>query len=411
MSSKYPLFRTLHQGKTISNVTKSETIRFITNTFEDHPLYISIPINSVSTDCIIESTDKYDTRKVLFKPGNTNKIGDLLTYKSKYWLITDYFDLDIIPKALIQECNETLKWQDQDDPLGTILSYPCIATRSLLTKLDETYQSGLIFPQAEQYVYVADNEFTQKINNNSRFFLGSQIFDVNGIDDTTDPGIIMFSMKSCGPQGENDNSTLRVCDYIIPSFSLTINNLASGSTTMNIVRNEEVQLEVILKNNNVVASDQIFTYFSDNTSIATISSTGLLKGIALGVANITASWTDSDDNIISTSFALSVVSGVTTTYSIILDGVDSAKMLEYQTYTATVFKNNEIDTLLSLTWIVTNTNGSTPCNYAQISEIVNNRTVKLKMDNTQGSFILKAYLTSYPSNYKNKTITVKSFIG
>jgi hypothetical protein len=177
----------------------------------------SVVIDGTTEQVVIQehtnplNADKID--KKLHCSLNSNiKTGSIVEWENELYLVMSKPESNLAYlKSKIVLCNENIKWQS---PSGLIYSFPCVATRSLLTKMDikeSSYNVSLL--EGEMNIFVPNNTITETIRPNQRFYLGNYIYDVEGIDDISNIGIIRLAMKvTTGTGTEADNVDLKICD-------------------------------------------------------------------------------------------------------------------------------------------------------------------------------------------------------
>ena len=366
------------------------SVAAVNSLFANNPSYTTITINSTSTEVILldgkDSTHKF----LLFLPSSTISIGEIVTINSQYWLVTDFVSSPISPKASIELCNDTLYWQDSN---GVVQSSHCVTTRSLLTKMDiKESQYNISLLEGEMNCFVPNNVLNETIKPDQRFYLGNYIYYVGGIDDISNIGIIRFSMKTTTIK-ENDNPTLRICDYVSDTYSIIINN---GSTLSSEI-NQDIQLSVDVFFGDVLITNPVITYTTTDDEVATVSSTGLISTIKVGTTVVTATGYGVSDSINITVTDEIVVDN----YVLVISGNDELGYAETYAYTPVVSNNGNPVIDQTITWSLTS--GSS---YASIISSDSDSCVLQNVD--IGSVVLRAEFTiDAVVVYGTKTITCK----
>lgn len=194
--SYYDLFQT---RLNISGQTQQERIinnqkRIIINNFNNSPSLFSVFINDVSKNVLIVDNNSLnkpiDSKKIIMYPDDIINTGDLVLWDNEYWLcVKDDEYKGIYYKGIIQKCNEKIKWKDEN---SIIYEYPCIATKSNFDIEEGKYISLL---EGSLFIYTQMNNDIKTITPNQRFIFGSQVYEVVGIDDVTNYGLMQFSVK------------------------------------------------------------------------------------------------------------------------------------------------------------------------------------------------------------------------
>jgi len=344
MTTKYNAFRVYSeaQGSTIKQSLINNTAQVYVNSFEDNAGYTTIIIDGVNTGVIITNGKDSTHKFILFLPNTTIPIGEIVTIATdttpsttQYWLVTDFIPSLISPKASIQLCNDTLNWQTST---GFKYSVPCVATRSLLTKMDikeSSYNVSLL--EGEMNVFVTADIVTETIKADQRFYLGNQIYYVGGIDDISNIGIIRFSMKTT-TKSENDNDTLRICDYVGEiDFDIT-----NPSAELLVDGTLQVTSRFTLDDNIIINPGYVITYSSSDITKAIISVNGLILAKAIGSTIITATATASGNIVLTDTFTVTISASVIDNYVVTIDGDAEISYGGSKTYTAEVTNNGNV---------------------------------------------------------------------
>jgi hypothetical protein len=168
-------------GNSISTVTSNSTIQKINATFADSPFYRNITINGVNTDVRIVQNDEKtpDVKTLLFRPQTVINRGSYAVIDSYTWMLTDFFDNEIFPKATIMRCNLLLKWKDKN---GNLHQYWAvvkdISQRELTIKSDKMFD----MPNTKMVLSVQFNPDTAAILNKTRFLFNGKPYMITGID-------------------------------------------------------------------------------------------------------------------------------------------------------------------------------------------------------------------------------------
>lgn len=194
------------RSKDSSNSYRETTKEFLNSSFDNSPTYDpNVKINGTTIGArVIEGKDSF-YKKLLFKPPAKYDIGSLVEIKGELWLMSDFVVQEFIPKAMLQYCNNSLNLGTTIEPLIV----PVIISRSDLVKFDvEDNRHDVNIMQGAVYVFAQLNEISKGIGINKRFVLGSQAYQVVGIDDLTYSkngiGLIRFSMKLVSKSEKDD---------------------------------------------------------------------------------------------------------------------------------------------------------------------------------------------------------------
>lgn len=385
--------RLLAQGGSISGSMSKSTKQAIIKSFKDSPSYKSVLINGIATDVRIIDGKDSSYKTMLLLPDTVLKYGEYIYYNLNYWLVTDFVNNEINPKALIQKCNHELKWQDSN---GLIHIEPCIATRSLLTKMDikENNKYGLVLLEGEMNIYVQSNINTCTIMADNRFYIGSQIYKVTGIDDVSDEGLLRFAMK-IDIKNNNDNKILRICDYL-GNIDFNITNISNAIIVGDIL---QIQHNFIFNGNIINNPGYTLTYSSSNSDIATISTSGLVSAISNGNVVITVVATCENNLTLTKTFEIIIQDVLPDNYIIAINGNSEIYVNSSETYTSVVM-NNGVEVVESVTWIILSGN-----EYGIITSQGNNSCVVKNIG--IGTIVLKAILDIDNTIIQTKIIECK----
>jgi len=382
--------RILSGGSGIKETNENASKSAFTDVFDDISGNETIYIDGVATKVILISGKDSTHQIVQFLPSTTISIGEIVTINTQYWLVTDFVSNPISPKASIELCNDTLYWQDSN---GVVQYSHCVATRSLLTKMDiKESQYNISLLEGEMNCFVPNDALNETIRVDQRFYLGNYIYYVGGIDDISNIGIIRFSMKTTTIK-ENDNPTLRICDYISGTYSVVINN---GSTSTFGI-DQDIQLEVDVFFGDTLITSPVITYTNANDEVATVSTTGLVSTIGSGTTIVTVTGYGVSDTISITVTDESVVDN----YVLVISGNDELGYAETYTYIPIITNNGIPDDTQTIIWSITS--GS---NYASIISSDSDSCVLQNID--VGTVVLRAEFTiDAVVIYGTKTINCK----
>jgi hypothetical protein len=201
-------------GGNIAGSLQLNVTNFINNSFKDSPFYMSIPIDGTMTDVRIVSDDDKDPDKktLLFRPQTVKNRGSIAVIDGYNWMIMDFFDNPMFPKASIYRCNEVLKWKDKS---GNIHQYPCIvkilSDREIDLKSDKMFE----MPYNKFVVNVQYNQDSINIILAQRFIFKQSTYKVVGKDDSTKVingnGYISFVLEQT-PSNPKDDFVNQIAD-------------------------------------------------------------------------------------------------------------------------------------------------------------------------------------------------------
>lgn len=356
-----------------------------------------ITINGTAARAIISNTkveenhdDKLITTKSIIQRGN------IINYADKtYFLISEVNDTRSNTdryKAILRAVNQCIYFNFD----GFLFLHPAIVEVKSLTLSTNNYFS---YPDGSVQVTLQDNNDTNKIVLNQRFLTFRNVYQVTGIDKSKN-GFIILSAEST-TFNSNDDRDNEIADKDAYVLSINITNtetaLSPGST---------LQLTSELKSNDTVINNPGFayTYTSSNTNVATIDNTGLITAISEGDVTFTLTLEAENNDTLTNTFGLNIENA--DNYTVTITGDDFTRTGQAKTYTAQV-SNNGLTTSNTITWVLSNQDGSTPCSYASISEVTGN-SCKVTGGNSSGYFVkLTASKSDDATIYAEKLIEIK----
>ena len=156
----------------------------------------------------------------------------------------------------------------------------------------------------------------------------------------------------------NDGAKTATCQVTVKSKAIPVTGISLNKTTLSLASGDSETLYATITPSN--ATDQTVSWTSSNTSVATVSSTGLVTAKTVGNATITATTTDGGKKATcSVTVTPIIVTGVTLNkYSLSMYENDS------ETLIATVSPSNA--TNKNVSWSSNNTSVATVSSYGQV---------------------------------------------
>ena len=269
-------------------------------------------------DCLIQDTENSYKKpnmekKIIMAPGQSVREGDYIhwsndrnvpvTESNQGYLMIAISEDDEYPEInkakIVRTGRFPLKWRDRN---GNIQSWGCAIFG---TRGGKGYDEGkiLFLPEEQLYIYVQRNDNTETLEINTRFIFGKQAFRLSLYDNYT---------------GNINNTLLKLTldqDTVDDRDDLT-NRIAWNpwhDLNYNVeILNDEIEAQIgdtiqlnaqLLYGGEVVSGG--LTYRSNDTSIATISDTGLITCVANGTTSIDVLYSENQN--ISQSINISVV--------------------------------------------------------------------------------------------------------
>ncbi|MED4883906.1 hypothetical protein [Bacillus smithii] len=97
------------RGTTLPEALINTNKNIVDKNFSTSPSYTSILLNGVDSDAIVNKSDKYDEKVILFRPNTIVFLGDEITIGNKTYLLTEVFEDVIYVKGIGKLCNSTFR--------------------------------------------------------------------------------------------------------------------------------------------------------------------------------------------------------------------------------------------------------------------------------------------------------------
>jgi hypothetical protein len=334
----------MNSSKTDSEVAECEISSNIKLNFTQQPNYRQVYKNldySTTYDILFANGNVKD-KTVGYKQLISYPYDDYMFSKGDYihmtyggelttWLLitldtTALYDV----KGRIEQCNNTMKWQDSN---GVTMSYPCV----IQDEIREDRIRGnktITLPDGYITVYVQENEHTGNLKINKRFIFNGTAYEIRSLINYADTGLIRFIMVKDTENSETDDLVNNIADVNESSYTITIledsfDQEVGYTSTLNY--NLSLNGEVSTKDVEWISSDD---------SIATInSSTGAIELLSLGSVTFTVRMTDNTD--VSDNISINVVGSLPSTDdNIISPDISNIFQGETQTYNVYNYTDN-----------------------------------------------------------------------
>lgn len=261
-----------------------------------------VKVNGAETKLVITKSTDPAIKHVVSKPDEDIFLGDIITWNSTDWIV-DTIDSDtrINSNGKMRRCNVILKWLDEN---GIVRSYSGYCEDA--TKYGEGVAGGKMLQVGEFQIKVKIrlDEHSAKINRDKRFLLDAVQFLSQMEAMGSHPSAYVVTRRNVltgtlGGHGfveltmvetaysENDNPTLMLADYYSPDdiYELTISNADENLT---VVKNSTYTLSCSATKNGTALDQTSILFQSSDTSVATVSTAGVIKGVENGTCSITA---------------------------------------------------------------------------------------------------------------------------
>lgn len=190
---------------------------YLESDFENSPSCFNVTMND-SEDIIkvqiVEISDIPDDKKdyvktIIMKPDDVIKRGDIIHWNDEIWLCTSMKIYGgIYHKGRIVQTNQILKFYQNK----ILRELPCFIASGSLNYLEIKDGRFLSVSDGRYSCITSDLGYINKDDLNLRFMIKESIYDVNGIDNITNNGLIMMELID-GKLSPNDNIELGIANY------------------------------------------------------------------------------------------------------------------------------------------------------------------------------------------------------
>ncbi len=190
---QYDLFRKISQSSVTTKAREVNQIKYdIAQEFDDSPSYESVLIDGVSKGVHIV-TDKKDNKKMLSRPDELFTVGQIVTWKSNKFLVTDIDeDQQIQTKGTILLCNNVLNVYKN----SVMHQIPC-AIESNVRLYQMSQNDNKYFTELTDNIIMRlpKNNTTSLIKVDETYQLGMYRYSVQNISDVIEPGLLILKMQ------------------------------------------------------------------------------------------------------------------------------------------------------------------------------------------------------------------------
>lgn len=320
------------------------------------------PVRGLITNTLLEQN--YDDKKITtLEPLNT---GDLIRYDDQYWIIISEQGGKRYNKhkAIMRLVDYHIKFNF----VGRIQEYPAIVDSKVFDTQEGKY---ITLPVGKIMVTLQENQDTLQIALDQRFIKMGSAFKVVGID-RTKKGLIQLTCDKV-EFNANDDQENEIVDGKL--YYVRITNIKP----LELDQGQSVQITY----DSTTGSNVLFT--SNDNSIATVDSNGLVTGLTTGTAIITASLNGSE--IIKDTIEI-IVNEVVADISVVINGSSEIKFGQSGTWTAKVMQGtDELPEIV--TWSLWNDAKTSTTDLASITS-TNGNSITLKAASKAGYIQLKA---------------------
>lgn len=187
------------------------------------PAYKLVDIDGVEEHLLIVSRDEPNEKTIRAMPGRSFKVGQIVTWKTTHWLITQKDEDDEISmRGKIEQCNRMLKWQNSKT--GEIIERWCTAEKPYYSNLFEDREMSI--STREFKIQLPYDSETARIGLDKRFMLDEidgepKTYRVTSVDAITErfdrdgesSGFLILNVSQDLYNPATDNKELGICNY------------------------------------------------------------------------------------------------------------------------------------------------------------------------------------------------------
>lgn len=359
-----------------------------------NPAILDIDIEALMGDKVeMDKLTDAEIRKISVNKSIQIPMGGVFNIEGCNWLVGRVEKLynSVYDRYQIFKCNYNIKWKDE---YGVTHAQECIIYDYTLYSdgLDE--RLGITTGDSKVGVILPSTTNTNKWSRDDRFLVGEVAYQLAKDDSVTNSGIKRLVMKEV---------ELSPLDDVVNGYAYnskgSVYTIELPVLTTEVETGLTLQLDAIVKKDDLVTSENVIWTTSD-ALVATVNSTGLITGVGVGTATITATL-EGNSSVLST-IVIDVKAVVVSTESYSLDGAVAIRYGRTLTYELNKFVNGVRDDSYNenLVFSVTSTDKV---------ELVNNsdNTCTLKCLEYGGNVTLS--VTQGVTVY-NKTINLKSLL-
>lgn len=309
-----------------------------------------------------------DFRKIIFKDDSVSiLIGDYYIFNDSYWICIDDDRIETpTSSCIIQRCTTTLSFYNQNHILYQV---PAIVSSEVrLFSIKEETNKFISSSVDENIIICPSNSDSLNINENTRFILSGEAYQIVGINKISNPGLLIIKIKK-DLVTEDDNISLNIANYYSNQLVKEI-YILNGTYASLFYAESTLQLNVQCKENGEIVTSPTVTYSTANSTIATANSTGLITLHGTGDVIITATYGTASDTITINGDIADV-----NNYNIMITPFDDTlKLSRSMVLTAQVINKGAVDSTRHVGWSITNLDGTSNV-YATITPNVDTCTV------------------------------------
>ncbi|OPH61720.1 hypothetical protein BC351_00315 [Paenibacillus ferrarius] len=337
----------------------NNTKRVITNSFKDSPSYYQVRVNTSSSpyttsnldSWIVDDSKTKELKQIQLIPDQLLHFGDVFTWQGEKWLTTSVDDMGgIYYRGAIQKCVSSLKWLDS---LGAVKEAYFVQATENLRSLGLVDDKMMVLSNERRSIITQKNVDTLKIRKKQRFiFDEDRCWQVTGIN-SLNTNLITLELEETLLSSDKDNVQLRIADYYIHDYSIHISN----GDSVNLRTNDTLQIEIEVKDQGSITSLPL-SFTSSDSSVLSVTETGLITALSNGTANVRVSLTNNPDIFDDIQVLISDV--VQSGWTLDISGSDFCKITQAQKFRGEVKNNGVTDTSKLIRWTLYDDSGTQP---------------------------------------------------
>lgn len=266
--------------------TIGEELTFGTQIYTDVETRV---VHIITSNTSVRSSEDY--KKFIFQDNDKLlKMGNRFTFNGYTWLGVEYDKYKYESNAIIaRRCNHLLKWYNKE---GKLIQEPCVVDYFKYSKTAGSDESKyMILPENQRLLVLQQNQFSEPLDYGKRFIFNKMAWRILDYDRVNDDGLLYMTVEKCGINNDKDDLVNEIAYNKYPADVYTIDILDS---LVEVASASTYQLQIETAINGILNTDVEVTYSSSDDSIATVSDSGLVTGVANGTIIITAELTNND---------------------------------------------------------------------------------------------------------------------
>lgn len=265
--------------------------------------------------------------------------GDIITYDNfNYIIITKNHSINnAYTIYTVREMPFTVKFAFN----STVKVFPFYADAKVFDISNNKYFNTA---SGQMNITMQSNNDTSQIAIQQRFIKFGSAWEVTG-KNCTQEGLLCLSC-TIDTFNSNDDKTNEIAG--------NTNNyvLAVSPTTVSVDVGKTQQITASVENNGTIVTSPTFTYVSSDTSIATISNTGLVTAVKAGSCNITVNYITADNQTLTKTIVATITAVTPVVPDLVINGSTTLTIGSQNTYTLKN-KDGTAITTGAYTWSIT----------------------------------------------------------